>query len=75
MTKNHISLSIAVTLHGLQEASKDVQEAQASLDSSRAVRDDLIREAYDGGISVLKIIRLTNLSREAIYKITHKGRA
>lgn len=74
MSKDKLNLSLSLTLQGLQEASEAVQEAQNALEESRALRDDYIRYAYDNGISVLRIIRLTNLSREAIYKITHKGR-
>lgn len=69
------SMSLSQALDNVEDTSNAVREAQATLEEFRALRDDAIRFAYDGGISVLKLIRLTNLSREAIYKITHKGRA
>ena len=68
---NRISVSLA--LESLSEAVSEVEEASTALRESRAVRDALIRDAYDSKVPVLHLVRVTGLSREAIYRITHKG--
>lgn len=65
--KIHVSLA----LEALQEASEEVRKAQDTLDANRAVRDDLIRDAYDSGVAIIRLVRITGLSRERIYRITH----
>ena len=69
---NKVSVSLA--LQSLTDAVSDVDEASLALRESRGVRDDLIRDAYDNKVPVLHLVRVTGLSREAIYRITHKGR-
>lgn len=66
-------ISVSLALQALQEASDEVYAAQLALDRARAVRDDLIRSARDSGIPLLRLARITKLSRERLYKITHSG--
>jgi hypothetical protein len=69
--EHRISLSLAVD--ALLEASEEVRDLQSRLDDLRASRDRLIKDAYDNGMPMLKLARITGLSRERIYAITRSG--
>lgn len=66
-------ISVSLAIQALQEASEEVYEAQLALGNARASRDRLLRDAFDSGVPVLRLARITKLSRERIYKITHSG--
>lgn len=61
-----------MALDALREAVNDVDEAQAVLHDKRAVRDDLIRIAVEGGMIQTRLAKVTGLSREQINRIAGK---
>lgn len=65
-------ISVSMALIALSEAVVDVQEAQQALSEARGLRDDLIRNAVDAGVSQTRLARLTKLTREQVNRISGK---
>lgn len=65
-------ISVSLALDSLREAVAETDEAQTRLSIARGLRDDLIRDALDGGVTMVKLARVTGLSRERLYKIANQ---
>ena len=65
-------ISVSMALSALQEAVEDLEEAQTKVNDSRGLRDDLIRNASESGVSQQRLARLTHLSREQVNRIIAK---
>ncbi len=65
-------VSAALLADEISNSASRVREAEQALTEARAVRDKLIRES-SSLISMLKLARLTGLTRERIYRIVYSG--
>ena len=63
-------ISVSLALDSLIEATDECNRAQDIYQQKKAVRDDLIRDAIDSGVTMTRVSRITGLSREWLYKIT-----
>lgn len=67
-------LSVSMALEGLKEAAEEVERLETALADARALRDDLLRDAY-GYVPVVKLARLAKLSRERASRIAGSDRS
>lgn len=62
-------ISVSLALAALQDQCVAVDEAQAVLGRERAIRDNLIRDAFNSSVPVKRLIKSTGLSRDRLYTI------
>jgi hypothetical protein len=65
-------ISVLLALEALREQCEALALAESVVERERAIRDNLIRDAREGGVSYRSIVALTNLSRDRLYTIVTK---
>lgn len=62
-------ISVTMALESIREQVEALDEAERTHARERAIRDNLIREAREAGVSYKQLIKLTGLSRDRLYTI------
>lgn len=65
-------LSVSFALDALAAQCHDLVEAEAKVVEYRGVRNDLIKDARDSGISFRKLMQITGVSRERLFRIVNE---
>jgi hypothetical protein len=64
-------LSVSMALDALSEQVTALSEAEQTVATERAIRDDLIRDAREAGIGYSRLVKITGLSRDRLYTIVN----
>lgn len=67
-----LPVSINLLIDNLREQSEEVRAAEIALDAARALRDSTIQDIASW-VPVLRLVKVTGLSRESIYRIVTKA--
>lgn len=67
------SISMSLALANLTDHAELVKEAELELTKQRAIRDELIKDAIDAGLTYRTLQKATGLSRDRLFNIGRAG--
>jgi hypothetical protein len=68
-------LSVTLAMDALRDACESLDLARVEVDRLTEERDRLIRDARGNGLGVARLVQVTGLSRERLYRIFYAHRA
>ena len=64
---------MSMSLRSLEESALIVKDAESKLIKERAIRDELIKDALESGVTYKTLQRVTGLSRDRLFNIGKAG--